>query len=135
LRAFEKLDGRADDRLSEKRYVQPAISILLVEDDRSTAYLVEHILVSGNFAVDVVSTASAALQRLTEHQYRLVISDLRLPDGDGIAVADRAAELGMKTAILTGYALSISPEQAAEHEVWMKPMRPVELIAAAASFR
>ena len=107
-----------------------AISILLVEDDRSTAYLTEHILVSANFAVDVVSTASAALRRLTEHQYRLVISDLRLPDGDGIAVADRAAELGMKTAILTGYALSISPEQAAEREVWMKPMRPVELIAA-----
>ena len=107
-----------------------AISILLVEDDRSTAYLIEHILVSANFAVDVVSTASAALRRLTEHQYRLVISDLRLPDGDGIAVADRAAELGMKTAILTGYALSISPEQAAHHEVWMKPMRPVELIAA-----
>ena len=41
-----------------------AISILLVEDDRSTAYLIEHILVSANFAVDVVSTASAALRRL-----------------------------------------------------------------------
>jgi hypothetical protein len=52
-----------------------------------------------------------------------------IPDGDGIAFADRAADLGMNTAILTGYAFHITPKTAARHEVWMKPMRPVELVA------
>ena len=36
----------------------------------------------------------------------------------------------MNTAVLTGYAFHMSAEVAARHEVWMKPMRPVELIAA-----
>ncbi len=61
---------------------------------------------------------------------RLVITDWRLPDGDGIAFADRAADLGTNTAVLTGYAFHMTPERAARHEVWMKPMRPIELIAA-----
>ena len=47
-----------------------------------------------------------------------------------MAFADRAADLGMNTAILTGYAFHMTPEAAARHEIWMKPMRPVELVAA-----
>jgi hypothetical protein len=35
----------------------------------------------------------------------------------------------MKTAVLTGYAFQMPPEKADRHEVWMKPMRPRELIA------
>jgi hypothetical protein len=50
--------------------------------------------------------------------------------GDGTAVADRAADLGAKTAVLTGYVLQMPREKAERHEVWMKPMRPSELVAA-----
>ena len=77
------------------------------------------------------ATVAEAEQRLAQpSDYGLVITDWRLPDGDGIALADRAAGLGMNTAVLTGYAFHMSAEAAARHEVWMKPMRPVELIAA-----
>jgi len=35
----------------------------------------------------------------------------------------------VKTAVFTGYALML-PEKAAPHEIWMKPMRPSEFMAA-----
>jgi DNA-binding response OmpR family regulator len=61
--------------------------------------------------------------------YALVIADLRLPDGDGLLVANRAAELGAKTAILSGY-LHLPLEAGDRHEIMIKPVRPSELIAA-----
>jgi two-component system response regulator PilR (NtrC family) len=107
-----------------------ATRILLVEDERNLGELLVHVLVSGGFAVDLAPTVAEAERWLTTRDYGLVIADWRLPDGDGIALADRAAGLGMNTAVLTGYAFHMSAEVAARHEVWMKPMRPVELLEA-----
>jgi DNA-binding response OmpR family regulator len=104
--------------------------ILLVEDERNLGELLVHVLLSAGFAVDLAATLAEAEHWLTTRDYGLVVADWRLPDGDGIAFADRAADLGTNTAILTGYAFHISPEKAARHEVWMKPMRPLELVAA-----
>ena len=69
-----------------------------------------HVLHSAGYAPDLVSTESAAMQRLTERWYDLVVADCRLSDGDGLIVVDRAADLGMKTAILTGYAFPMPAE-------------------------
>jgi two-component system copper resistance phosphate regulon response regulator CusR len=107
-----------------------ATRILLVEDDRNTSELLVHVLRSAGYAVDLARNVAEAEQWLIERDYVLVIADWRLPDGDGIVVADRATGLGMKTAVLTGYAFHIAPETAARHEIWMKPMRPIELVAA-----
>jgi DNA-binding response OmpR family regulator len=107
-----------------------ATRILLVEDERNLGELLVHVLVSGGFTVDLAPTVAEAERWLTKRDYGLVIADWRLPDGDGIALADRAAGLGMNTAVLTGYAFHMSAEVAARHEVWMKPMRPVELLEA-----
>ena len=104
--------------------------ILLVEDERNLGELLVHVLLSAGFAVDLAATLAEAEHWLTTRDYGLVVADWRLPDGDGIAFADRAADLGMNTAILTGYAFHMTPKTAARHEVWMKPMRPFELVAA-----
>jgi len=104
--------------------------ILLVEDDRNTSNLLMHVLGSAGYVVDVAGTAAQGERWLAEQRYGLVIADWRLPDGDGIAVADRAANLDIRTAILTGYALQIPGEVAQRHEIWLKPMRPSELLHA-----
>ncbi len=108
----------------------PAPRILLVEDDRDTAGLLEHVLITADYTTDVVATVAEAMQQLTGHRYGLVIADWRLADGFALSVLDQAAERGMKTAILTGYAFHIPEDVAARHEVWLKPMRPTELIEA-----
>jgi two-component system, NtrC family, response regulator HydG len=104
--------------------------ILLLEDDRNVADLLMHVLHAGGYVVDVVRTVAEAKRSLDEDDYQLLIADWRLPDGDGTAVADDAASRGVKTALLTGYAFQMPPEKAARYEVWMKPMRPSELLTA-----
>jgi two-component system, NtrC family, response regulator HydG len=107
----------------------PAKRILLLEDDQALAEMLVLILRSGGYSVDLALTMAQAEQQFAGQGYELVVADWRLPDGDGIEFADRAAERGMKTAVLTGYAFQMPPEKADRHEVWMKPMRPRELIA------
>lgn len=82
------------------------------------------------YAVDVAGTATEARARLDGRPYTLVITDWRLPDGDGIEIANRAADLGVKTFIVSGYLLQMSPSAASRHELMMKPIRPSELIGA-----
>jgi len=106
----------------------PERRILLVEDDPDVARLLEHVLVDEGYAVDVAWTDRQARSKLDEQTYSLVITDLRLPDGDGLALADHAAGLGTKTAIMSGYVHRLTSEAANRHEVMAKPMRPGELI-------
>jgi DNA-binding response OmpR family regulator len=103
-------------------------TILLVEDDPDVARILLHVLFDEGYSVDSVGTAAEAYMRLSENAYALVITDLRLPDGNGADVADNAAELGAETAIISGYVHQLTPDTADRHEVMAKPMRPVELI-------
>ena len=104
------------------------LPILLVEDDRDLARILEHVLIDADYKVEVVGTAAAAYQCINRGSYSLVIADLRLPDGNGAEVADEAVERGIKTAILSGYVHQLTPAVADRHEIMLKPMRPVELI-------
>jgi len=102
----------------------------MLEVDEDVNELLVLVLRTAGYIVDLAINVAQANRRLAERGYGLVVADWRLPDGDGIEIADIAADLGAKTAILSGYALQMSPEKSARHEIWMKPMRPSELIAA-----
>ena len=97
----------------------PERRILLVEDDLDVARLLEHVLIDEGYSVDAAGTVEQARSRLDGQTYSLMIADLRLPDGDGLALADYAAGLGIKTAIMSGYVHRIASEVAlvkAAHE-------------------
>lgn len=63
--------------------------ILLVEDDRLAAKIAESILSSLDCVIDIAPDAKAALQRVQEQDYQLILMDIGLPDMDGIALAHR----------------------------------------------
>lgn len=104
--------------------------ILLVEDEEEIAEILALVLRGEGYVVDTAATLAQAQQRLKSLRYALVNTDLRLPDGDGLEIVDRAADLGARTSILSGYVLQLPPKAADRHEVLMKPMRPSEFVAA-----
>ena len=57
--------------------------VLVVEDERLIAGLLTDMLMSDGHEVDAVHTGRAALERLAEHAYDLIVSDLRMPVLDG----------------------------------------------------
>ena len=107
---------------SEKR-------ILLIDDDE-VRELLALALSSEGYAVDTAASAAQALLNLTTSRYDLVIADWRLPDGDGIAVANFAEQLGTKILVMSGYLFHMSRDRFDERRLLMKPVRPSELVAA-----
>ena len=109
----------------------PEKRILLVEDERTTRELLAHFLHREGYRVDVAATVVEATEFLDTFEYALVITDWRLPDGDGLMVADIATELGAKTCVMSGYLFQMPGRRAERHETLMKPLRPIELVEAA----
>jgi CheY-like chemotaxis protein len=102
--------------------------ILLVEDDPDLAPVLEHMLLGAGYSVSMAHTVAAALDLLGAHSYALALTDLRLPDGTGLAIADRAKELGIDAVIVTGFAMQMKQEDRDRHEVLLKPLRRRELL-------
>ncbi len=104
--------------------------ILVIDDDDLIQDLFALALRDEGYTVDVAATVAEANQQLDTRPFDLVIADWHLPDGNGIRVADRAADQGIKAFVITGFFLSSPSGRAAQHEILTKPVRPIELIAA-----
>jgi DNA-binding response OmpR family regulator len=104
--------------------------ILLVEDEPAIQELWAETLRDLGYAVDLASTLSEAKVCLGAQDYDLVITDWRLPDGDGRVVADWATALGGKALVASGYLPYMPGGVALGHETLMKPVRLSDLVAA-----
>lgn len=75
--------------------------ILVVDDEPSFARIIRRALGHLDLEVDVAGTCAEARALADLHPYRLLLVDLSLPDGDGIALL---ADLRMRTLIYSGAA-------------------------------
>jgi DNA-binding response OmpR family regulator len=108
--------------------------ILLVDDEPDIQGLFASCLRDEGFAVDLAATVAEATARLSARTYDLVITDWRLPDGDGRLIADWAAELGAKTIVMSGYLFYMPSGRVMGHETLTKPIRPYQFVAAVKRF-
>jgi len=68
--------------------------LLLVDDDRFAGTVLSDLLMSLGHEVDLVTDASQALARSAAGGHEAIITDLRMPGGDGIELARRVGLLG-----------------------------------------
>jgi two-component system, cell cycle response regulator CpdR len=106
--------------------------ILVADDEPSVRQFVERALNYAGFAVTAVPDGNAALEALTKRKYDLLLTDIVMPDLDGIALALKVAKDYPDTRILmmSGYA---NQRQRAHnldflaHEVISKPFTLEEI--------
>ncbi len=81
-------------------------TVLVIDDDEGECYLVEDILGEDGIKVDVAVGGEMGIRLMAERQYPVVITDLRMPDIDGMAVIDfiRKRRLNSLIVVITGYA-------------------------------
>jgi two-component system, OmpR family, response regulator len=108
----------------------PDNRILLVEDEPTTREILTYVLREEGYAVDSVGSAGAATTCLEAIPYALVIADWFLPDGNGIVVADAAAELGAKTLIISDLVFQLPGGVAGAHQLLPKRVGATEIVAA-----
>ena len=80
--------------------------ILILEDDIAFGAMLKGWLERNDYETQLCSKVSAAKQELAKSKYNLIISDMRLPDGDGIMLLQWAREQNIMTPliIMTSYA-------------------------------
>jgi two-component system NtrC family sensor kinase len=88
--------------------------ILVVDDDDDVRELIGLALDDQGHDVDTVGSGQAALERLAQHAYDLVVCDLNMPDLDGRAVyraIERQPPPRPAVVFITGYADAGSYEE------------------------
>jgi two-component system response regulator PilR (NtrC family) len=79
--------------------------ILVIDDEADLRELLEITLVKMGLDVDSASTVREARALLGQHEYALVLTDMRLPDGTGLELVREVAGQGRGTpiAVITAY--------------------------------
>jgi len=69
--------------------MSPKGSILVVDDERGQRDVLTMILSAAGYEVEAAATAKGALAAAAKRPVDLVLTDLKLPDGDGLGLLDR----------------------------------------------
>ena len=79
--------------------------ILVVEDEHDMLLGLRKILSNQGHNVDIAGTGSAGLKKIEESVFDIVITDLKMPDVDGIEVLRKVKEINSDTMVIviTGY--------------------------------
>ena len=109
-------------------------SILIIEDDVTFSFMLKTWLGKKGFEVDTATSVSDARRRLEERKFDLVISDLRLPDGDGIEFLKwlKETHAALPLIMMTSYAeiqTAVQAMKAGAADYIAKPLNPEELLA------
>ncbi len=107
--------------------------ILIVEDDSRMRSLIREFLEKEKYSVSVAEGARAAEALLGASSFDVVLTDLKVPDGDGMEVLARVLETDpqLPVIIMTGYASVKSAVQAMKigaYDYIQKPFEPEELL-------
>ena len=108
--------------------------ILLAEDDNDMRQFLTRALKNAGYEVVSFDNGRSAYERLREEPFSLLLSDIVMPEMDGIELARRAAELDpdMKIMFITGFAavaLNSDSQAPKNAKVLSKPVHLRELVS------
>ena len=107
--------------------------ILIIEDDISFCKLLEKFLTKNTYAVTASYSAAEAKIALTKDKYDLVLTDLRLPDDDGIKLMGEIKALypQIPVILMTGYSdvnTAVKAIKNGASDYISKPFNPDEVL-------
>src|ERR1039457_5185035 len=107
--------------------------ILLAEDDTDMRRFLVKALQNAGFDVTSYDNGMSAYQRLREEPFELLLTDIVMPEMDGIELARRATELDpeIKVMFITGFAaVALNPDNSAPKDarILSKPFHLRDLV-------
>jgi two-component system, cell cycle response regulator CpdR len=129
-------EGSGATRSHHKRALanRMATKILLAEDDTDMRRFLVKALQTAGYNVISFDNGLSAYQRLREEPFELLLTDIVMPEMDGIELARRAAELDpdIKIMFITGFAaVALNPDSSAPRQakVLSKPFHLRDLVS------
>ena len=116
----------------EDRDKPKMIRILLAEDEAAMRTYLARALENAGYEVVAVDRGTAAIPYLQEYHFDLLLSDIVMPEMDGIELAQRCAEISPKTKVMfiTGFAAVTlkASREAPQAKVLSKPFHLKDLV-------
>ena len=93
-----------------------AAKIIVVDDEKQICESVEKILVKNNYEVIHATSAKEALKILKQEKFPVIITDLDMPDIDGVELCKQIREIDPKSIVyaLSGYITEYDTENLEE---------------------
>lgn len=108
------------------------IRILLAEDEDAMRTYLARALENAGYEVVAVDRGTAALPLLEEYHFDLLLSDIVMPEMDGIELAQRCADISPETKVMfiTGFAAVTlkANREAPQAKVLSKPFHLKDLV-------
>lgn len=109
-------------------------SVLLVEDDESTALLVKHFLEECDFRVDISNSVTMAISNIKFEKYSVILLDINLPDFDGFEILKflNKNKINIPAIVISAYSnkdLKLQAFKLGANDYMVKPIDPEELEA------
>ena len=117
--------------MNEKTGAMP--KILLAEDDNDMRRFLVRALSNAGYEVASVDNGRSAYERLREDPFELLLTDIVMPEMDGIELARRATEIDpdLKVMFITGFAavaLNAATQAPKEAKILSKPFHLRDLV-------
>ena len=114
--------------------VEASMRILLAEDDNDMRRFLVKALQNAGYEVASFDNGLSAYNRLREEPFELLLTDIVMPEMDGIELARRATELDpdIKVMFITGFAaVALKPDNNApkDAKVLSKPFHLKDLVS------
>jgi len=111
-----------------------AFTILVVDDELIIRDSLKEWLEEEGFSVETASSGPDALEKLSQQQFNLMLTDIKMPGMDGVALLQKAAETFPELCILmmTAYATvetAVEAMKMGARDYLMKPFDPEDMIA------
>ena len=108
------------------------VRILLAEDDEAMRTYLARALTNAGYSVTAVDRGTAAIPHLETERFDLLLSDIVMPEMDGIELAQRCGEISPSTRVMfiTGFAaVSLrASQQAPKAKMLSKPFHLRDLV-------
>ncbi len=113
--------------------VEISAKILLAEDDNDMRRFLVKALQNAGYSVASFDNGVSAYNRLREEPFELLLTDIVMPEMDGIELARRATELDpeIKVMFITGFAaVALNPDNSAPKDarILSKPFHLRDLV-------
>jgi two-component system, cell cycle response regulator CpdR len=109
----------------------PKRRIILAEDDESMRGFLERALDRAGYEVVAFANGAEAYDRLKQEPFTLLLTDIVMPQMDGIELARRASELDpdLKIMFITGFAaVTLNSDAPKDARVLSKPFHLKDLV-------
>jgi two-component system, NtrC family, response regulator AtoC len=103
--------------------------LLVIDDDAVTRELLTEVLQDEGYTVEACASGKAALERARRHTFDLAVTDVRMPEMDGIAVTQalKANQPSLQVIVMTAFGSVETAVEAIRHGAFDYVSKPMNL--------